>query len=623
MEYDYFNSQKGWIHLVFANEQDVYDLPSTVRVGYRTYLEYLLKKSGYEAIFFWDENNGQILLNFPDAESAECYDRLRPKKWSLFGRETSRPSQSVKVSPESIDSIIGTMGNADERIALVTDMGTFDSFFSDEAAIKRLKKTIGKQRTANSILVLTAGIMASESNIYLTKSGGVMQTLLEEVRQAVTSGGKFDLYTSLKKNMKERCIFLNDLSKERIKSTVSRNVLKLNIGENENYADSIDAVAEVIWKYYHSTEFREKFSDVLRLPRNERYELRKIDEYLRTPEFISSVKTLADDYQGGDRKNAGSRYEVLLSVGQSCTDDVNVCYIGDNDFVLGKWFDNSEAIRKMDSGDADELKKISGIDRRLKNIVLRGDILADAENDESTLKRNILYGIQSIENSASGWQRDYRRDKIYALSGYLEAVDGAGVTEEEWDLFETVFRAADSAQTLQKKARETGNNMKRYRKEFQEQKRLLDAAAEGTFEWERYSKDCKRINGSCFGLWELYKKQVGLEKNMRDVVGKAKLNIDQRATLNIGADDIKNIVNSLRDQEMKIKGEAFELSQHSVEYEEYLSGDGDLGDSGYYEFILAGDDADTASNDGSAFGDEMSDLGKGLSEEDISEWIKS
>ena len=69
MKMAYWDSQNGWIQFVFANEQDSYYLPSLMRVSFYRYLLYNLKKSGYEAVYFWkntrENTNSVIWMRHP------------------------------------------------------------------------------------------------------------------------------------------------------------------------------------------------------------------------------------------------------------------------------------------------------------------------------------------------------------------------------------------------------------------------------------------------------------------------------------------------------------------------------------------------------------------------------
>ena len=59
---------------------------------------------------------------------------------------------------------------------------------------------------------------------------------------------------------------------------------------------------------------------------------------------------------------------------------------------------------------AEEIKDISKIDKMLRNIVLRGNILAENDDGTNPVKENIQCCIDSIEKSSSKeWQRDYRK----------------------------------------------------------------------------------------------------------------------------------------------------------------------------------------------------------------------
>lgn len=591
---EYFNPRKGFIHFVFANKQDVYDLPSTVRVDYDTYLRYLLKCTGFEAIFFWNENGD---ISFPDTESAECYEKFCDKgffsKWFSKG-EVSRSAQSVKASIETIGTILKIM-NSGKQIALVASMKTFDSFYSDNAdSIKKLKKAIGG--ITNSILLLTAGTTSSESNIYLTKNNGVLQALLDEVKQAASSKNELDIYASLKRNMKERCLFLNDLSRDRIRSTVSRNILRLSVDQNINGEEAIDAVTEVIYKYYHSAKFREDFADSVKLPVNERYEIQKIDEYLKTSELIDAVKEMAGQYKARNKENEVDKYmlwQICLEQ-RDYSDDTNICYIYANDFMYGMWASVSKGIRKLDYCDHDEIKQLNEIDRMLRNIVLRGDILADDESGENLLKKNIHSCIESIGNSRLEGQKKYRQHKISVFKYFLESIETDMITEKRMELIVNAFRVTDFAQNLKGKADEARKSIDKDKDELERIDGALKRNATGTDVWKNYKtrqafvKKRHSDAAKCFNVY--YRAESNYMEIVANAVQQCKLAVS--AVSGLSEDDIKESINNLYDQEMKIWKQEIEVSD---KYDDMLRDDNNvLSDLGRYITADAGreDDGD-------------------------------
>ena len=50
-----FDCTNGLFHLVFANDSDRYYTPSLLRLNFRQYLYYELKRAGYTDIFFVDQ----------------------------------------------------------------------------------------------------------------------------------------------------------------------------------------------------------------------------------------------------------------------------------------------------------------------------------------------------------------------------------------------------------------------------------------------------------------------------------------------------------------------------------------------------------------------------------------
>lgn len=586
---EYFDSKKGWIQFAFANEQDVYDLPSTVRVEYRTYLKYVLQNAGYKAVMFWDNINGQNIFSFADEYSAECYEKLRPKKWSLFGSEPSSVSVSAKPTQETVNAVINSMESCGTRIALVVPLSVFCAAYSTPERISQLKKIMSKQHTANTLLLLTSTLDARDSNIYLSNPDGVLQTLMEEVRQAACYGGGHDIYTELKNNMQDRCVFFNDLSRDRIKNTVSRNVLSVSSNFDADHSDAIDLITDFVYKYYHSRAFRESLPEDLRLPENEKFEMKEVDRYLKNPEIYEQIEAYAERFRKDSKANTLNTFKTFrIYLEQTFRDDAEICYISVYDHTLDMWNKALENIRNVECceyGDdygavsAAELFKASDeIDRNLKSLIMRGDVFDNGKSNDNNPRSNIQFCINSIKSSCAPWQRKYRINKVYLLKSYLRAVGDMTANDpegESWNLYKTAFDLSDYAQSYHKTMLELSERLDECRRQNDRLNVRLKDCREGDYRFEQLNNEKTKSMQRFRFLAKQCQKYDELTRECSDQAESARnyVEFSLLEVANVDVDQIRKYASTLRDQEQKFRNMEYELSKYSAELDDFMYSD--------------------------------------------------
>ena len=80
-----FDSEKGLIHLVFANHEDTYYLGSLVKLNLWQYLYSQLRQQGYKGIYFIRGDADNCSLTISDQDSFSIYDKYETQSfWGKF-----------------------------------------------------------------------------------------------------------------------------------------------------------------------------------------------------------------------------------------------------------------------------------------------------------------------------------------------------------------------------------------------------------------------------------------------------------------------------------------------------------------------------------------------------------
>ena len=456
----HWDSQNGWIQFAFANEQDSYYLPSLMRVSFYRYLLYSLKKSGYEAVYFWEEHEGKYEIGYMDDVSAQYYDKVRPKGLikKIFGGQGSGDGDtdcwtSVQTAPDVMEKLFYSIAGSRKRTALVVPMTVFDHFFSNNARTKELLERNRRQGHSGNLVLLTASIKAEESNDCLTREKGILPLLFEEIRQAAMPDGIRHLYEKLKDNMADRCVYLNGLERRTIRNIVRKNSILDSFATIPVSAERIEKVTDVIDWYYHSETFRRETP--IHLPENEKREYQVIDRSLqnqRTCDIIAdwldqtAPDMTADEFRGYLRSH-------FLRDNQDC-------YIYTDSFLLRQW-DQLKVPADIVPKKTERKNSMDQSRRVLHMIALRGDESIDRENMEACigqLRRSLAdkdmntfdYGLKAMA---------YLLDTCYETSESRNNV---------WNFYKKIFELSEEIQRLNQKKENYHNKILLYQTEWRE-----------------------------------------------------------------------------------------------------------------------------------------------------------
>lgn len=252
-----FRVQDGLLHFVFCNE-DSYLRDSFVRLDLTDELHYLLTKQGFQGIYFIAGRGDGVEVRFLDEESQKNFPC---KKFTELVRlHTFWQQNSVDfLDAEETGTRVAQLLTGHKRRSAVV-FQSLEDFQGMVEASESLREVLCGNRTAtrDSIVVLLTRPKASVCLPGLTGENNVFAladyAMCPELKHAVNGGGS-DLFQEMKKRLKDRCIFLNELSEERIYALLEDYLMftapEFMVGEQELE----DAVC-LIYTWYHSEEMQ-------------------------------------------------------------------------------------------------------------------------------------------------------------------------------------------------------------------------------------------------------------------------------------------------------------------------------------------------------------------------------
>lgn len=393
----YFDSHNGWLHLAFYEEQDYYYMPSLVKVGAGEYLTSLLTKAGYELILSLEVPGEEPVftgLNGPGATFVE--ERLSGGKKGILFKEKNSFERKCR-------EIFGSS----QKIAVITRLVNYEKAFSQEENYTSIWNAINAGMNYRSILIVTAPLLAEASNKILTNPASAIYRQHETVQRAVKDRGYHqNLYEGLKNSMGDRCVYLNDMSRENIYNVVARN-FQLECGDEsaQELAMSVEVATEVIYRYYH-LPYKELICGgylSLGLSRNPMLKTDVLDMDLKNPGIRKKLISFQEQDGGGNHY-----YMERVP-------------ITSNSNRLVSWSQLEAELERVDHGVESVAEDIRKVREYLQNLALRGENTLLREETESM--------ISDIRRMLKSPRREYHCRMLTTLRLFLGfAYDG----DEEW-----------------------------------------------------------------------------------------------------------------------------------------------------------------------------------------------
>lgn len=469
----YFDARNGWFHLAFYEDQDYYYLPSLAKVGAWDYLINQLRAAGYQILLTMEYLGEEACFEgLDEASKAFAEEKLSATKKTLFFKGKNSFENKCK-------EIFG----APQKVAIITKLLDYEKIFADDANYNAVKECIKSNQNYRSIMVATAPLMAEGSNYLFLDSNSAVNRQHEAVRQAVKSseGFQFHLYEALKNSFAERCVFLNDMSKEMLRSTVTRN-FQLDCGDEsaQSLVNDIDSVVDVLYDYYHLP-----YSDLITsgflaigLTQNGDMKTAVLDADLKKPALRKNLVAFAREYVGG----SGRFY-------------VNRCPMYTHSNRLASWKQLEAELSRVDNGVDEVEADLRKIRECLQNLALRGD--------NERMKQGTENMMDAIRKSISSPQGEFRAKMIAALRQYLEfSYDGDEQWREGvWKLCEAVRDSADQGQIISDNVNKCRKHLAQAEAEWRKADEFFAAGNGSTGELAR-SADSMDIYKSIYDLRE-------------------------------------------------------------------------------------------------------------------------
>lgn len=275
-----FRLQDGLIHFVFCNE-DEYLLDSLIRLNLTDELHYLLTRQGYQGIYFvaGQENTAEVQMLDPQSDAYFPYKWMEGLLRTEFRQQRTLDNLGAAELGKRIAALL-----TDHRRRNAVVFRSLEDFAALTSESPALRDALCGERTAtrDSIVVLLTRPKASTCLSALTGSGSVFAlrdyAMCPELKHVVGSGSG-DLFQDLKDQLKDRCVFLNELSEERIHTLLESWILFSNAGVTATEQE-IEDTAWLIYTWYHSEEMQLDKTFARLLPENPEGSLSKLRDSL-------------------------------------------------------------------------------------------------------------------------------------------------------------------------------------------------------------------------------------------------------------------------------------------------------------------------------------------------------
>lgn len=333
----YFQSQNGFVHLVFANQQDRYFLPGLLQLELNSFLYYLLKKQGYRSVFFISEAEGKFHLRFYDEPSQEAYLNTQKGLLRLFSQKAADANTYICKNADECARQLTALLEKSRNLALVFRLDTFSRIFCAAGNSRLQAFSLTGQRNleqSGNIVLLQLPMTASGSQAQLTEQSGVFSSavsppLCREISELQEKPHNGNLYDMLARNLGERCVFLSSFSRENLLPAAKYICLTEEEPHSWDTA-SFTELADFLYAWYHSARLRRDtgpllspndtrvFSDLLRDLRDKkkRQSVRSWIEHTKSAHKGESLRRILDRLYPEDvfrtRIRSDSRIAVKL-----------------------------------------------------------------------------------------------------------------------------------------------------------------------------------------------------------------------------------------------------------------------------------------------------------------------
>ena len=282
-----FRAAAEQIHLLFADEDEHYT-DSLVRLDREQYIDYCLRKAGYQGIYFIEKQltgkgGYRVIMGNPASADAYCY-QAPSGGWFFTKKSVPRETEGKRVfcrhnSPEEVTGRIFSMlkNQGGLSMAFVMEPEVFAELYQDQTAGEELRNLL--ETVKNSIFLLVSSMKADESFPVFTERKEVFGgTFFRKFKKVFATEGHFRFYEELKNELGDGFHLWNQMKREELYRMLQylwlteRSWQKLPVG-------TLERGAEFLYAWCHQPELETPKG--LRLPEKSQRNLGELRKCLK------------------------------------------------------------------------------------------------------------------------------------------------------------------------------------------------------------------------------------------------------------------------------------------------------------------------------------------------------
>ena len=431
-----FEAEKGFIHLVFAQEDEYY-LKSLICLNMKQFLYYQLKKD-YEGIYFISGSREEYQLEIPDERACGYYseagdigwlDRLLSvKKQVILPGEKKKISQSQE---ESFRQKIFRILRKRKQQVFVFTIESFCDLFREESAVEELWELQGRCLGKNIFLIQAPPTVAGSFPCLMDEKSFFAQRLFPEVFNR--QNGRYDkIYKRIQESMGDCCCFLNKLGRSEIRWMLWKYLLdEKNLGSGKMCL--IEAYTDFIYAWYHSELLREDTGPVL--PENEKRLMGHIRRGLDRPGTFSKIEHWIFQYIDGQEEVKG----LLEAIEKEYPMDQDENYV----------YADSQLLRRLNSAPIPQGRPAT-VSCREKMLKLRRELRIPRLGQQQ-LEQDIhlSFCVKHLQEAGvKGDIQTYEKALDALEYGICRAENVGEAADEIWKIRETIIRFSEQVWTI-------------------------------------------------------------------------------------------------------------------------------------------------------------------------------
>lgn len=309
-----FDSDKGLIHFVFANE-DTYIKKSLVMLDRQRYLYGKLKEEKYKTVLFVELDGDNYRIVCGDSLATQMYEKYNKKEksslkklFSGFQKEQQTEEDFCACSTEytfareeknELVHLLDKMMTGNKRTAFVFSIEAMASFQGKSSAIELLTRQTKENYDRSNLLLIVSDTHLDASFEKLTNRDGIFQSeAFSEIREMCQDYSDVRLYTKMQQKMSERVTYFNDMKRDEIQRLLTLSIL----GQGEQIRKRLlclDDYTDFLWLMVHSAKFAQRMKKKdpqfkRAFLKNDRRRFSVLQESLQNPDIYECMDLLIE-----------------------------------------------------------------------------------------------------------------------------------------------------------------------------------------------------------------------------------------------------------------------------------------------------------------------------------------